>query len=254
MGKMHDALKKVRPAGAAAPVDVADDAAERSTTTVAPRNDADPRLVFVCDPSGRQAEEYRQLRENVVALATQAPLAALLVTSAGANEGKSITAANLACALAEDSRRKVVLVDADLRTPAQHRLFGLDHTRGLSDYLAGGTMFEMVVQRWRLPNLWVLPAGRTPPNPAELLGGKRMDDLLARLRRDYDTLILDGPAVLPHAEPAALAPRVDGTLLVVRLLETGCADARRAVEELKRARANVVGAVVTDLRSDGIRF
>jgi capsular exopolysaccharide synthesis family protein len=212
--------------------------------------EVDPHVVPLVDPRSPLAEQYRTLRTNVLALAPEQPLKVLVVTSAVPAEGKSLTALNLACVLAEDARRRVVVIDADLRKPTLHKLVGIDNQRGLADYLVGGTMLEMVVQRTRMPNLWMLPAGRIPPNPAELLSGKRMDDLLARLRREYDHVVIDTPPVVSTTDAAVLGPRVDGMLLVVRMERTPREVARHAVELLRKARANVVGTVLTCLEND----
>ena len=277
MGKLHDALKKSTPkapaprggssqASASAAAQVAEapskgpaaagasgatPAAAASSAPIyvpsAMRGDVDAHLVPVADPRSEIADQYRTLRTNLLAVAKENNWKAFVVTSAVAGEGKSITAANLACSLAEQSDRKVVLLDADLRTPTQHTLLAVDNQRGLSDYLAGGSMLEMALQRSRLSNLWVLPAGRTPANPAELLAGKRLDDLVARLRRDYDYVVIDTPPVVTATDAAVLAPRADGTLLVVRMEQTQRDVVKHALELLKKARANVLGTVLTAL-------
>ncbi len=212
--------------------------------------EVDPHVVVLTEPGSPATEEYRTLRENLLGVAPEHPLEAILVTSAVPAEGKSVTALNLACSFAEDVKKRVVVIDADLRKPSLHRLMGLDGQRGLADYLGGGTMLEMVLQRTCLPNLWMLPAGRIPPNPEELLGGKRMDDLLARLRRDYDLILIDAPPVVSTADASVLCPRVDGVLLALRMQRTPREVARHATALLRKARGNVVGTVLTCLEAD----
>jgi capsular exopolysaccharide synthesis family protein len=263
MGRMHDALKKAETDrerrfadGATAP-QVAPaqrgfaGATAAAMTASSPHRggELDPHLVAVTDPRSPLAEQYRTLRTNLLATSPEQPLKMVVVTSAVPGEGKSVTSVNLACCLAEEEHRRVVVVDADMRKPTVHRLLGVDNQRGLSDYLSGGTMLELVLQRSSLPNLWVLPSGRVPGNPAELLGGKRMDDL-ARLKRDYDFVVLDSPPVVSTTDAAVLSPRVDGTLLVVRMERTPREVARHAVELLRKSRANVVGTVLTGLGGD----
>lgn len=257
MGKMHDALKKAHAAREDAGTAVANgptaDELARGPSPGSwnlPRTrdlsgEMDPHLVPLRDPRSPVAEQYRALRTNILALSPDDPLQVLTVTSAVPNEGKSVSSVNLACVLAEESDRKVVLVDADMRKPDVHRLLGIDNQRGLSDYLSGGTMLEMVLQRSRLPNLWVLPAGCVPGNPTDLLGGKRMEDLLARLRRDYDMVIIDTPPVIATADAGVLGPRVDGTILVVRMHSTPRDVSRTAAETLQKARADIVGLLLT---------
>lgn len=255
MGKMQEALKKaeeVRARGAdgsagpqaRGPAVVAGTATSFALTSGGRGVEVDPRVVVLSQPQSAQAAQFRKVRDAVLAISPQQPLKVLVVASALAGEGKSVTAVNLACALAEDPERRVVVVDADLKSPSVHRLLGIDNQRGLADYLGGGTMVEMVIQRSRMPNLWALPSGRVPPNSAELLGGKRMDDLLSRLRRDYDHVVFDATSVVQSPDAAVLAPRADGSILVVRMEKTPRHSARQALELLKKAKANVVGTVL----------
>jgi len=211
--------------------------------------DVDPHLVALTDPKSEFAEQYRTLRSNLMSISAEAPPKVFVVTSAAHGEGTSVTTANLACSFAEETGKRVVVVDADMRKPRLHKLLGIDNQRGLADYLSGGTMIEMIVQRSRLPNLWAVPAGRVPANPAELLGGRGMDDLLARLRRDYDHVVIDAPPVNGTMDAAVLAPRADASVLVVRMDATARNTALRAVELLKKSGAKFVGTVLTGVTS-----
>jgi capsular exopolysaccharide synthesis family protein len=261
MGKMQEALRKAEevrsqhpdgaPGAAAAPSSLGAGTATSFALSAALRaGEVDAHLVALTEPRSPLADEYRTLRTNLLALSPAQPMKVIVVTSSVATEGKSITALNLACTLAEDAGKRVVVVDADLRKPVLHKLLGIDNQRGLADYLGGGTMLEMVIQRSRMPNLWAMPAGRVPPNPAELLGGKRMDDLLSRLRRDYDWVVIDTPPVVSTGDTAVVAPRADGTLLVVRMERTPREVVRHAVELLKKAKANIVGTVLAGLGAE----
>jgi capsular exopolysaccharide synthesis family protein len=207
--------------------------------------DVDQHLVVLTSPRSEHAEQYRTLRANLLSLSEESPPRVFVVTSAAHGEGKSVTTVNLACSLAEETGRRVVVVDADMRKPACHKLLGIDNQRGLADYLSGGTMIEMVLQRTRLPNLWAIPAGRIPPNTAELLGGRGMDDLLTRLRRDYDHVVIDTPPVVSMMDAAVLSPKADVSLLVVRMGQTPRQSARQAAELLHKAGAKFVGSVLT---------
>jgi capsular exopolysaccharide synthesis family protein len=272
MGKLHEALRKAgdKPGAAAAaptasaptaaPADAAGGAiagAAAAQKAVAAsyagalyRGESDPHLVPLAQPHSPLSEQYRTLRTNLLAQASVHNMKVFVVTSSLPGEGKSISSSNLACVLAEDPEKKVVLIDADMRKPTLHRLFGIDNHRGLSDYLAGGSMLEMALQRSRLPNLWVLPAGHVPQNPTELLAGKRMEDLLTRLRRDYDWIVVDTPPVVSTTDAAILSPRADGTLLVVRMERTQRDVVKHAVELLRKGRGNVVGTILTGLSGD----
>lgn len=260
MGKMQEAMRRAEEARAKNAPAVAEPA-ERGSAAPSPfatataasfqisaqmrSGEVDPHLVALTEPRSPLAEQYRTLRTNLMALSPGQPLKIFVVTSSVPNEGKSVTSLNLAAMFAEEVDKRVVVVDADMRKPTLHKLLGIDNQRGLADYLGGGTMLEMVVQRTYLPNLWILPSGRIPPNPSELLGGKRMDDLLARLRRDYDYVLIDTPPVVSTTDAGVLSPRVDGTVLVVRMERTPREVARHAVELLRKARANLVGSVLT---------
>ena len=257
MGKMHDALKKAKH-GRAAVADSADSAlqdgsssvtiSDRPTTTAITnsfRSDLDPHLVSLVEPDGSHATQYRILTRNLCAIAETQPAKVIGLTSAVAGEGKTLSAANLACALAEDPEKKVALVDADLMGPSLHSLFGLDNHRGLADYLAGGTMLELVIQKCRLPNLWVLPGGHVPPNSTELLGGKRMDDLMARLRRDYDHVVIDLPAVGASPDSSIIGPRCDGAVMVVRMGPTQREFPLHAIQRLQESETVVLGLLLT---------
>jgi Mrp family chromosome partitioning ATPase len=170
MGKMFEALKKAEK--------------ERTTllkkggkdpeTFVGRDGEIDPHLVAYFDRMSPISEQYRTLRANLKSLHPDTPPRVVVVTSSVDGEGRSVTALNLAVTLAEEKQTKVVVVDADMRHPSVHRLFGVDNQRGLSDYLAGNVMLELILQRSRLPNLSILPAGRLPGNPTELLGGKKL--------------------------------------------------------------------------------
>lgn len=255
MGKMHDALKKAqhaRPHDAEGAAQDGSATADRPTAAAMAgsfRSDLDPHLVCLTDPDGFHSNQYRILARNLRSVGETQAAGVVVMTSALPGEGKSLSAANLACALAENPESKVALVDADLMDPSMHVLFGLDNHRGVSDYLAGGTMLELVVQRCRLPNLWVLPAGHVPPDSTELLGGKRMDDLLVRLRRDYDHVVIDVPAVSTSPDAGVLGPRCDGAVLVVRMYSTAQDVAKSAIAHLQETETVVLGLVLTGLEA-----
>jgi len=263
MGKMQEALRKAEEArvkqgpdagraalGATGAGTGASFGAGLATTIAlsqGPRlGDVDAHLVALTEPTSETAEQYRTLKANVLAL-REMPPKVVMVTSTNRGEGRSVTTVNLACSLAEEQGARVVVVDADMKRPTLHKLLGIDNQRGLADYLSGGTMIEMIIQRSRLPNLRAVPAGRVPANPAELLRGKGMEDLLARLRRDYDHVIIDAPPVGSSDEAAALAPRVDAALVVVRMRETSRHAAKASIERLREAGAKHIGSVLVAL-------
>ena len=201
------------------------------------------RLVMLDDPRSFQAEAYRVLRTNLHYANPDAPLRRFLITSAGPGEGKSTTVANLGIALAQ-SERAVLLVDADLRRPMLHTLFRQPNSPGLSSYLAGDALLDAVIQKTAVPNLSIVGSGPTPPNPAELLGSRRMRDFVNSVSERYDTVVFDSPPVLAVSDACTLASLVDGVLLVVGSGNAPQAALRRAKEQILAVRGRIIGAVV----------
>ncbi|MBM3460150.1 MAG: polysaccharide biosynthesis tyrosine autokinase, partial [Armatimonadetes bacterium] len=200
---------------------------------------------IVLDGSARSpvAEAYRALRASVDFAAMEGQVRRLLVTSPNKSEGKSVTSVNLAAAMAFNGKR-VVLVDADLRRPSLHRVFGLSQERGLSQVLAGQLEVSEALQTTSRENLWVLTSGPLPHNPAELLGSPRLDQLLDCLAGIADFVILDSPPCLPVADPLVVASRVDAVLLVVHAGHTRRPALRHVRQLLQRAHARLLGVVM----------
>ena len=190
------------------------------------------------------AEAYRTLRTNLQFSSLDRPLRCLVVTSALATEGKTTTAANLAVVMAQAGKR-VVLVDADLRRPAVHRLFGLPNQGGLTDALVGEpAALNTFLRATAVENLRVLTSGPIPPNPQELLASQRMGDLLQRLAGEADAVLIDTPPSLMVADANVLAACTDGVLLVVNADRTRRVAVQQATEGLRQVGANVVGGVL----------
>jgi len=189
-------------------------------------------------------EAYRVLRTNLQFAAVGRPLRVLLVTSASPSEGKSITSANLAIALAQNGRR-VILVDCDLRKPRLHRVLNLPNNVGLTIALVDAEVAPVsLLQECEVPGLRVLTSGPLPPNPAEILGTARMRELLAALAEQADILVVDSPPMLAVADAAILASQVDGVLLVVDAGKTRRGFAQQALLRLQQVQAPVVGVVL----------
>ncbi len=198
------------------------------------------------------AESFRTLRTGVLYSAPEGSVRSLLVTSPEPGDGKSTVAANLALALARLGRR-VVLVDADLRRPSLLEAFQPPQPFGLSDHLVGEVSLDDVVQPTRYPSLHFVPAGRSAPNPAELLGSQRMRDFLAQLRGRFDAVVLDSPPVLAVADASVLARESDGVVLVVNPQTTHREAAVRARRQLEALGAKILGFVFNGAPVDGRR-
>lgn len=201
------------------------------------------RLVVLDDPRSFAAEAYRVLRTNLHYANPDAPIRRLLVTSAGAGEGKSTTAANLAVCFAQ-ADRAVLLVDADLRRPVINTLFRQPATPGLSSYLVGDALLDAVIQKTAVPNLSIVASGPPPPNPAELVGSRRMREFLDAVSERFDMVLLDSPPVLAVSDVGALVPMADGALLVVGSGMAARLALRRAKEAIQAVQGRIVGAVL----------
>jgi len=176
----------------------------------------DPRLVAASAPSSITAEQYRALRTRILHGDTGVAVSVVLITSPAAGDGKSLTAANLGLAMAQEFQRRVCVVDANLRRSQLHRLFGVPDSPGLSDVLIGRAALDDALIAVEEHHLTVLPAGAAPTHPAELLGTLTMRRTLDLLRSRFDTVLIDAPAAAPLADVGILTPLVDSVLVVVR--------------------------------------
>ena len=201
-------------------------------------------LVTITDPRSPAAEAYRTLRTNLSFYSLDRPIHTLVVTSPAAGEGKSTAIANLAVTMAQSGRR-TILVDCDLRRPSLHELFGLPMAPGLTN-LALEEVAEPPLQATSIDNLWLLSSGPTPPNPADLLGGRRMEELLAKLAAQADIVLLDAPPVVAAADAAILGAKADGVLLIIQAGRTRRDQSERARELLEQAKARIVGVALTN--------
>ncbi len=199
-------------------------------------------------PSSPEAEAYRSLRTALYFSTRGEAHKAIQVTSPNMGDGKTTIAANLAIAIAQSGKR-VVLVDADMRRPRAHALFGLMPEVGLSSVIGGEAALSAAVVDSGIDRLSVLACGPRPANPAELLTLPRFDQVLAELREQFDFVIVDTPPLLAVTDPCVVASRMDGVLLAVRLGKNERPAAERAREILYTLQANVVGVVVNGVGS-----
>ncbi|HJR58557.1 MAG TPA: CpsD/CapB family tyrosine-protein kinase, partial [Vicinamibacterales bacterium] len=176
----------------------------------------DPRLVAALAPQAPAAERYRLLRTRIKRAENGRPLRAIVVTSPGQGDGKSLTAANLALTMAMEFHERVLLLDADLRRPSVARLFGLSEGPGLSEVLLGLHDVDAALVQLADLHLTVMPAGSPAAQPAELLGSAAMRRVLDALRSRFDRILIDMPPVGPLADVHVLSPMMDGLLMVVR--------------------------------------
>lgn len=202
------------------------------------------------DAHGPRAEGFRQLRTNLRFVDVDRPPKVIAVTSALPGEGKTSIAVNLAASMAE-SGVKVCLVETDLRRPTAARALGLVPDAGLTTCLIGQAHVHQVLQS--AGTFTVLTSGPVPPNPAELLGSEQFRTVLATLSDEFDHIVIDTSPVLPVTDTAAMAPMVDGYVLVVRAARTGRSQIVTALDALRRGGTPVLGMVLNmaPLRGEG---
>src|SRR5690625_8031 len=202
-------------------------------------------LITKLNPRSPVSEQYRTIRTNLQFSSVDEDLQSILITSAGPGAGKSITAANLAVVYAQQGL-KTLLIDADLRKPTVHYTFRLNNLTGLSNVLVGSSTLENAVERVDVDYLDVLSCGPIPPNPAELLASKRMEEILYQANELYDIVIFDTPPALAVADAKILANIVDGSLVVVRSKITKIEEAERTIELIKDSKARLLGTILND--------
>ncbi|KAB2336834.1 CpsD/CapB family tyrosine-protein kinase [Cytobacillus depressus] len=189
------------------------------------------------------SEQYRTIRTNIQFSSVDSTIKSLMVTSAGPAEGKSTTVANLAVVFAQQEK-KVLLIDADMRKPTVHYTFRVHNNRGLTNVLTKQATLADAINETDQEHLYVLPSGPIPPNPAELLGSKAMDDFLSQAYKEFDIILFDTPPVLAVTDAQILANKCDGTILVVSSGKTEMEAATKAKEQLSAANAKLLGAVL----------
>lgn len=202
-------------------------------------------LVTITQMQSSASESFRTLRTNLMFSQAVQAMRTLVVTSASPAEGKTTTASNLAVSFAQQGMR-VLLVDCDLRRANVHKLFGVPREPGLTDMVLGYETEEAVTRESTVTGLYVLPAGKLPPNPSELLAGERMRNAIAKLTEGYDVVIIDTPPLLAASDAAIVATLADGVIMVLRAGKTDIAAALQATQQLTSVGARVVGAVLND--------
>lgn len=205
------------------------------------------RLVSITQPRSSAAEQYRSLRTSLEFLGVARPLHKVLVTSAVPESGKSLTAANLALALAQGGRA-TLLVDADLRRPSQHHLFGLPNLTGLTSAVTRGGELGQYLAPGPLAGLRIMTSGPIPPNPSEILGSTAMRDVLEQLEAEADIIVLDSPPVVGFTDAVILSNRNDGVIYVVRAGFNSRKADLKALELLRQVEARILGVVLNDLK------
>ncbi|MFP7299088.1 CpsD/CapB family tyrosine-protein kinase [Neobacillus niacini] len=205
--------------------------------------DPSRKLIAALDPKSPIAEQYRTVRTNIHYSSVDEELKAIMVTSSGPAEGKSTTAGNLAVVFSQLGK-KVLLVDADLRKPTVHRTFGVNNLFGFTTVLTKQATLGSTVLDTEEKDLYILTSGPVPPNPAELLSSKSMEQFLEEAKEQFDYVIFDTPPLLAVADPQILANKVDASILVVYSGRTEIEQVKKAKDLLVNAQSKLAGVVL----------
>jgi len=204
-------------------------------------------LVSCLAPNSTYAEYYRSIRTTLLLAAPDSHLKTLVITSALPQEGKTSTLSNLAVTLTQAGKR-VLIIDADLRNPSQHKIHKIQNVLGLSSFLAGSIPLGTILRPTSLPQLFLINAGPVPPNPMELLGSGKMAALLDEMKLIFDYILVDSPPVLAVSDALVLGPKIDGMILVVWGEKTSRDALRRAREKLDAHRIKTIGVIINNVR------
>ena len=207
------------------------------------KNEDLPALITLEKTTSPISESYRSLRTNVEFASLNLVTQSLLITSSGRHEGTSTTVANLAVSMAQTGK-SVLVLDADLRQPSQHTLFGLEKGQGLANALVRNQDYQQYIQKTAVPGVSVLTAGPSPANPAELVGSERMKQLIQEVSGQFDHVLIDTPPIGTVTDAAILAQEVEGVLLVLASGEVNKESAQRALELLDNVGAKMLGSVL----------
>lgn len=201
------------------------------------------QLIVHEDTKSPVAEAYRTLRTNLNFCKADGDLKTIMFTSAGPQEGKSLTAANTAVALAQ-SGKKVILVDCDLRKPVQYKIFNSKRHLGVTNFLVNGPNLADIIQETDVNNLFLITSGPIPPNPSELLSSVKMNELIALLREKSDIVIFDAPPVIAVTDACVLASKIDGVVMVLGADIVRPNMAQKAKDLILKARGNLLGVII----------
>lgn len=206
------------------------------------------RLITHHNPRAPISEAFRVLRTNISYSSIDTNLKRILVTSSSQGEGKSTTSANLAVVMAQTGKR-VIIVDADMRRPSQHKMFNMSNNQGLTTALLDSvTPITHHLQPTQVAGLRIMTSGPLPPNPAELLNSQRMSQVLDALNEEADLVLIDTPPVLTVADTTILSPRVDGCLLVIEMGKTQMEAVVRAKETIEKTGSTLFGTIINRSR------
>ncbi|MDA2923072.1 polysaccharide biosynthesis tyrosine autokinase [Acidobacteria bacterium AH-259-L09] len=198
-------------------------------------------------------EAYRSLRTSLLLSSSGQQPKTVLITSSFTGEGKTTTVTNVGIVFAQTGAR-TLLIDLDMRKPMLARLLGIDGGQGMSTFLSANSDLSSQIKQTPVPNLFVLPAGPIPPNPAELIGSKRMQEALTLLGQHFKYIVIDSPPVLSVTDPLVLSPLVDGVVMVIHGGKTPRDAVRKADDHLQDVGAKILGAVINNVNTESSEY
>ena len=206
-------------------------------------------IISYNDPKSVISEQYRTIRTNIEYSNVDQDKKTILVTSSDKNEGKTTTVSNLAVSFA-NLNKKVLLIDCDLRNASIHKMFKINNIYGLTDILAKDRAVDKCIQETELENLYVLTAGATPPNPAEILSSEKMKNLIEDLKNIYDYIFIDTPPIGLVTDAGVLSSFIDGVVLVVKSESVEKKYLEETKKKLDAVDARILGAILNAYKSE----
>ena len=248
MGKITDALKKIKDDRFQQIQKIQRKPEVQYVVKRVENTRIEPHIVSFHDPSSPIGEQYKIIRMNIQSLGKMKTYKTFVVTSSISGEGKTVTAINLVVMMAHDLNSKnILLIDADMRKGKIAKYMGLNHSPGLSEILKGESEPDAAFVSPNIDNLTIIPSGKAPKNPAELLGSKKMKTVLESLKARFDYIFIDSPPVMPLADPCILGAMADGVIMVVQAGRTQRDMVKHSEQRLLQSHANIAGYVMTNV-------
>lgn len=208
----------------------------------------DIELVNYIHPKFLISEDYRTVRTSILLSRAVSPPKSIVFTSALPREGKTATVVNTAVAFSQ-LKKKILIMDADLRKPRLHRIFKIKNVGGLSGYLTGKISIWDAIKKTFIENIWAIPSGPIPPNPAELINSEKMEEFMEEVKKIFDFVLVDSPPILAAVDPVIICSLADSTVIVIQAGKTTYKPFLRSIEELRRTKANIIGVLFNEVEA-----
>jgi succinoglycan biosynthesis transport protein ExoP len=220
---------------------------------LAEHEDGSIGLIPYQNPMSMLSEAIFHIRSSIMLSISEAPPQVIVITSANPDEGKSTISSNLAIAMSGQDR-KCLLMDCDLRKPSIHKVYSLPSSPGLTNYLTGNATLEEIMRPTSVPNLYLISAGPTPPNPNELFNSSAFKTLINHFRQEFHHIIIDSPPIIGFADSRSISSNVDGVVLVVKHHFTTREAGRLAIQMLSQNQCRILGGILTMARKERLGY